>query len=193
MGGLEETDDAIAAAGGSATLVAIDLTGHDEIDRLGAAIYQRFGRLDILVGAAARIGMLTPVGHMDPVLWQQVIDLNLTANYRLIRVLDPLLRQSAAGHALFATCAQGQVPAAYWGAYAASKAGLAMLVESWARELAETRVRVTLVDPGPTATRLRAQAFPGEDARRLPSPAEAAKAFLDPILSYDPSARPIGP
>jgi NAD(P)-dependent dehydrogenase (short-subunit alcohol dehydrogenase family) len=182
VGGLEETDDAIRAAGGTATLVPVDLTDFEQVDRLGAAIYERFGKLDILVGNAGRLGVLTPMGHLDPQVWQQVLDLNLTANYRLIRVCDPLLRRSEAGRALFPTTDVGHVPTAYWAAYAVSKAGLEMMVRTWEAELRLTPIKVALIDPGPVATRLRAAAFPGENPATITQPAEAARAFVEAAL-----------
>jgi NAD(P)-dependent dehydrogenase (short-subunit alcohol dehydrogenase family) len=182
VGGLEETDDAIRAAGGSASLVPMDLTDFEKIDQLGAALYERFGKLDILVGNAGRLGVLTPMGHLDPKVWQQVLDLNLTANWRLIRIIDPLLRLSDAGRALFPTADVGSAPTAYWAAYAISKAGLEMMVRTWEAELRLTRIKVALIDPGPVATRLRATAFPGEDPAELTQPHEAARAFVEAAL-----------
>jgi NAD(P)-dependent dehydrogenase (short-subunit alcohol dehydrogenase family) len=180
VGGLEEADDAIRAAGGNATLVPMDLREFDRIDGLGAALYERFKRLDVLVGAAAVLGTLSPMGHFDPKTWQEVIDTNLTANWRLIRSLDPLLRLSPAGRAIFVTCAAGQENVPYWGAYAASKAALETMVRIYAGEVAKTNLRVNLIDPGPVRTRLRATAFPLEDRDRLALPENVAEAFLAP-------------
>ncbi len=178
VGGLEETDDAIRAAGGGATLVPVDLRDFIKIDELAAAIFDRWGRLDILVGNAAELGVFSPLGHIDPATWAEVIDLNLTANWRLIRAMDPLLRAAPAGRAIFVTAgvARGVFP--YWGPYAVGKAGLEMLVRLYAGEIAKTRVRANLVDPGIVRTRLRARAFPGEDPSRLPPPQSVAGAFL---------------
>ena len=178
IGGLEEVDDAVRAARGSATLVPVDLRDFVKIDELAAALFERWGRLDILVGNAAEFGAFSPLGHIDPATWAEVMDLNLTANWRLIRAMDPLLRVAPAGRAIFVTSgvARGVFP--YWGPYAVGKAGLEMLVKIYAGEIAKTRVRANLIDPGIVRTRLRARAFPGEDPRRLPPPESVADAFL---------------
>ena len=178
VGGLEEVDDAVRAAGGSATLVPVDLRDFIKIDELAAALFDRWGRLDILVGNAAEFGIFSPLGHIDPATWSDVMDLNLTANWRLIRAMDPLLRAAPTGRAIFVTSrvARGVFP--YWGPYAVSKAGLEMLVKIYAAEITKTRVRVNLIDPGVVRTRLRARAFPGEDPARLPPPESVADAFL---------------
>jgi NAD(P)-dependent dehydrogenase (short-subunit alcohol dehydrogenase family) len=179
VGGLEEVDDAVRAAGGSATLVPVDLRDFIKIDELAAALFDRWGRLDILVGNAAEFGIFSPLGHIDPATWSDVMDLNLTANWRLIRAMDPLLRAAPTGRAIFVTSrvARGVFP--YWGPYAVSKAGLEMLVKIYAAEITKTRVRVNLIDPGVVRTRLRARAFPGEDPSRLPPPESVTDAFLD--------------
>ncbi len=177
-GALEEVDDRIRAKGGRATLVAVDLKEHDKIDDLAAALYKRFGRLDILVAAAAELSHLSPLGHYDPKSWAETLDLTLTANWRLIRAMDPLLRLAAAGRAIFVTCEAGREGAAYWGPYAVAKAGLEMLVRIYAGEIAKTNVRANLIDPGPVRTRLRARAFPAEDPALLPPPESVAEAFL---------------
>jgi len=178
VGGLEEVDDAIRAIGGSATLVTVDLRDFIKIDELAAKLFDRWGRLDILVGNAAEFGVFSPLGHIDPATWAEVIDLNLTANWRLIRAMDPLLRAAPAGRAIFVTSgvARGVFP--YWGPYAVSKVGLEMLVKIYAGEITKTRVRANLVDPGMVRTRLRARAFPGENPARLPPPKSVADAFL---------------
>jgi NAD(P)-dependent dehydrogenase (short-subunit alcohol dehydrogenase family) len=178
VGGLEEVDDAVRRAGGSATLVPLDLADFDAIDRLGQSLYDRFGRLDILVGNAAGLGTLSPVGHISVRDWTAVINLNLTANWRLIRSLDPLLRASEAGRAIFVTDAVARRPRAFWGAYAASKAGLEALVRIYADETERTKVRVNLVDPGRLRTRLRARAFPGEKPESVPGPESVTDAFV---------------
>ncbi|MGH6926729.1 MAG: SDR family NAD(P)-dependent oxidoreductase [Dongiaceae bacterium] len=178
VGGLEETDDAVRAAGGSATLVPLDLTDFDAIDRLGQSLHERFGRLDILVGGAGGLGTLSPVGHIRVRDWTEVISLNLTANWRLIRSLDPLLRASDAGRAIFVTDALARRPKAYWSAYAASKAGLEALVRAYADETERTKMRVNLVDPGRLRTRLRARAFPGEKPESVPGPESVTEAFI---------------
>jgi NAD(P)-dependent dehydrogenase (short-subunit alcohol dehydrogenase family) len=178
VGGLEEVDDRIRAAGSSATLVPLDLRDFIKIDELAARIFDRWGRLDILVGNAAEFGVFSPLGHIDPATWNEVVDLNLTANWRLIRAMDPLLRMAPAGRAIFVTSgvARGVFP--YWGPYAVSKAALEMLVKIYAAEIAKTRVRANLIDPGIVRTRLRARAFPGENPVRLPPPESVTDAFL---------------
>jgi NAD(P)-dependent dehydrogenase (short-subunit alcohol dehydrogenase family) len=178
VGGLEEVDDRVRGAGGSATLVPVDLRDFIKIDELAAALLERWGRLDILVGNAAEFGTFSPLGHIDPATWAEVMDLNLTANWRLIRAMDPLLRAAPAGRAIFVTSgvARGVFP--YWGPHAVSKAGLEMLVKIYAGEIAKTKVRANLIDPGIVRTRLRAHAFPGEDPARLPPPESVADAFL---------------
>lgn len=178
VGGLEETDDAVRGAGASATLVPLDLTDFDAIDRLGQSLYERFGRLDILVGNAGGLGTLSPVGHIRVRDWSDVINLNLTANWRLLRSLDPLLRASDAGRAIFVTDTVARRPKAFWGAYAASKAGLEALVRVYADETARTALRVNLIDPGRLRTRLRARAFPGEKPESVPGPESVTDAFV---------------
>ncbi|MBB4287801.1 SDR family NAD(P)-dependent oxidoreductase [Roseospira goensis] len=176
---LEDLDDEVQAAGATPLiLVAEDLTDGDKIDRMGAALYERFGRLDVLVGNAGFLGRLGPLGHMPPEMFQQVMDVNVTANWRLIRSLDPLLRQSTAGRALFVTSGVGHAARAYWGAYAISKAALEMMVKVWAAELLKTNVKVNLVNPGRTRTEMRREAYPGEDPATLPAPEAHADAFV---------------
>jgi NAD(P)-dependent dehydrogenase (short-subunit alcohol dehydrogenase family) len=182
VGGLEEADDAVRSAGGTATLVPVDLRDFIKIDELAAALFDRFGRLDILVGNAAEFGTFSPLGHIDPVIWTEVLDLNLTANWRLIRAMDPLLRTAAAGRAIFVTSGVARDASAYWGPYAVSKAGLETLVKIYAGEITKTRVRANLIDPGVVRTRLRARAFPGEDPMRLPPPQSVADTFLSLAL-----------
>jgi len=182
-GGLEEVDDRIRAAGGeAATLVPLDLRDFIKIDELAAAIYQRFGRLDILVGNAAEFGTFSPLAHIDPTLWGEIIDLNLTANWRLIRAMDPLLRAAEHGRAIFVTSGIARAPRAYWGPYAVSKAGLEALVKTYAAEIEKTRVRANLIGPGVVRTRLRARVFPGEDPMTLPPPESVAEAFVQLAL-----------
>jgi NAD(P)-dependent dehydrogenase (short-subunit alcohol dehydrogenase family) len=178
VGGLEEVDDKVRAAGGCATLVPIDLRDFIKIDELASRILDSWGRLDILVGNAAEFGVFSPLGHIDPATWSEVIDLNLTANWRLIRAMDPLLRAAPAGRAIFVTSAVAHGVRPYWGPYAVSKAGLEMLVKIYAGEITKTRVRANLIDPGILRTRLRARAFPGEDPARLPPPESVSDAFL---------------
>ena len=152
VGGLEEVDDAIRAAGGAATLVPIDLTEFDRIDEMGAALAQRFGHIDVLVGNAGILGTLSPMGHIDSEVWDRVIAVNLTANWRLIRSFDPLLRASDSGRAIFVTSGAADGAHPYWGAYAASKAALEIMVKTWAGEVTKTPVKVNLVDPGAMRT-----------------------------------------
>jgi NAD(P)-dependent dehydrogenase (short-subunit alcohol dehydrogenase family) len=178
VGGLEEVDDKVCAAGGSATLVPVDLRDFVKVDELAARILDRWGRLDILVGSAAEFGVFSPLGHIDPTTWAEVIDLNLTANWRLIRAMDPLLRAAPAGRTIFVTSAVAHGVHPYWGPYAVSKAGLEMLVKIYAGEITKTRVRANLIDPGIVGTRLRARAFPGENPAHLPPPESVAEVFL---------------
>ena len=183
VGALEEVDDQIQAAGGSATLVPVDLMEFDKIDQMGAALYERFGKLDILVGNAGHIGSLGPMSHQDPKVFKRVMETNVTANYRLIRSMEPLLKLAPAGRAIFTACAAGHEPTAYWSAYAVSKAALEMMARTWAAELTKTNVRVSLVDPGPVATQLRRTAFPGEDQSVMQQPDDVAGLFLDQVLA----------
>ncbi len=184
VGGLEEVDDAIRQASGGeaeATLVPMDLTLAEEIDTLGPSIAQRFGRLDILVGNAGVLGTMTPAHQIRPEEWDQVMAVNLTANWRLIRTLDPLLRASDAGRAMFVTSgvAGGR---AYWGGYAVSKTALEGLVVTWAQETAKTALRVNLINPGTVRTGMRAEAYPGEDPMTLPAPEEITETFVELAL-----------
>jgi NAD(P)-dependent dehydrogenase (short-subunit alcohol dehydrogenase family) len=174
QGGLEETDDAIRALGAQATILPLDLREGAQIDVIGPSLYQRFGRLDILVHNAGALGRLTPVSHILPDDWSDVVAVNLSAAWRLIRTTDPLLRQSPAGRAVFVTESRAREPRAYWGAMGATKAGMEHLVLTYAQEVATTPVRVNLFDPGPVATRMRANAFPGEDRSTLPTPETVA-------------------
>src|ERR1700757_2897415 len=178
VGGLEEVDDAVPAVGGSATLVPLDLRDFIKIDELAARIFDRYGRLDILVGNAAEFGVFSPLGHIEPTTWTEVVNLNLTSNWRLIRAMAPLLRAAPAGRAIFVTSEVARIISPYWGPYAVSKAGLEMLVRIYAGEIAKTRVRAHLIDPGIVRPRLRARAFPGEDPTRLPPPESVTDAFL---------------
>ncbi len=183
QGALEKLDDQIRASGGEQPVLApFDLTDYPQIDRLGQALFERFGRLDVLVAAAGAIGVLSPLGHIAPEMWDKTIAGNLTANWRLIRSLDPLLRRSDAGRAVFVTAAQGREATAYWGAYAVAKAGLETLARIYAAEVAHTPIKVNLVDPGPFRSRLRAQAFPGENPDILPDPLSLAGMVVDLTL-----------
>jgi len=159
--------------------VPLDLRDFVKIDELAAALYQRYGRLDILVGNAGEFGVFTPVPHLEPAVWDEVLDLNLTANWRLIRAMDPLLRAAEHGRAIFVTSELARHPLPYYGAYAVSKAGLETLVRIYAGELARTRVRVNLMDPGTVRTRLRARIFPGENPDAVPPPDSVADAFIE--------------
>lgn len=178
VGGLEEADDEIRTAGGAATLIKLDLKKTVEVDALGPSLLQRFGHLDILVANAGLLGPLSPLGHIRTEAWREVIDVNLTANWHLIRALDPLLRRSSAGRAIFVSSGAAAGTHAYWGPYAVSKAGLEALAKTWASELAQTTVRVNIVNPGPIRTGLRAKAYPGEDATLLKTPDDLVPLFL---------------
>ena len=179
VGALEELDDEIRATGGSASLVPMNLTDYPAIDRLGAALHERYGKIDILVANGGMLGNLTPVHHYDPKLWEQVIATNLTANQRLVRSLDPLLRQSDAGRAIFVTAdaASGEKP--FWGAYAVSKAALEAMVRSYAAENVKSNIKANLLNPGATRTTLRATAYPGEDQTSVKPPEDLVPLFLE--------------
>lgn len=180
QGALEELDDEIKAIGGKApTLVPLDLLQGDDIDGLGLAIHQRFARLDVLVHAAAILGGLTPVSHVDPSMWDRVMATNVTATYRLIRSTERLLRESTAGRGIFFTTGRVERPKAFWGPYGASKAALEHLVRTWADELENTTVRAALVDPGTMRTKMRAEAMPGEDPMSLPHPSEIGPLIVE--------------
>jgi NAD(P)-dependent dehydrogenase (short-subunit alcohol dehydrogenase family) len=175
QGGLEETDDAIRAAGGSASILVLDLVKEaDAMDQVGPNLVARFGRLDILVHNAGALGTLTPVAHITPRDWADVVGVNLTASWRLIRTCDPPLRGSDAGRAVFVTSGAAQRPRAYWGGYGATKAALDHLVQTWAAEVENSPLKVALFSPGPVATRMRAAAMPGEDPATLPKPEDVA-------------------
>ncbi len=177
--GLEELDDDIQKiTGAPATLVPMDLTDYDEIDRMGAALHERFGHLDILVGNAGILGTLSPMGHIDPKVWDQTMAINLTANWRLVRSMDPLLQRSDAGRAIFVTSTVGAQARAYWSAYSVSKAALEMMAKIYAEENAKGTVRVNLLNPGGTRTGMRAQAMPGEDPLSVKAPEEVTEAFV---------------
>ena len=179
QGALEELDDTILAATGSrATLVPLDVCDFDGIDRLGAAIAERWGRLDILVGNAGLLGRVTPLAHVTPQVWQQVLDVNVTANWRLIRSLDPLLRRSEAGRVIFITSGAAHKARAYWGAYSVSKAALNALARTYAAETQTTPVTVMLLNPGALRTTMRRAAMPGEDPETLRTPDDLAPHIL---------------
>lgn len=179
VGRLEELDDAIRAEGGAATLVPMDMKDFAAIDRAGKAIFDRWGKLDILFGNAAILGTLTPLAHLAPSLWDEIFAINVTANLRLIRAFDPLLRLSDAGRALFVSSAVAHGGRPYWGGYAISKAALESMVRVYAAELAGTTVRVNMLNPGPTRTDMRAAAMPGEDPMTLPAPEELTPLILE--------------
>jgi NAD(P)-dependent dehydrogenase (short-subunit alcohol dehydrogenase family) len=182
QGGLEETDDAIRLAGGTATLLPLDLAEGAKLDTLGLSLLDRFGRLDILVHNAGALGTLTPVPHILPRDWDAVVGVNLAATWRLIRSCGPLLAIAPEGRAVFVTSSVARSPRAYWGAYGATKAGLEHLVLCWAEETKGQALRINLFDPGATATRMRAMAMPGEDPSRLPAPAEMAGPIADACM-----------
>ena len=179
VGGLEEVDDAVGAAGGTATLVPLDLLDYPAIDRLGGVLAERHGRLDVLIGNAAMLGGLRPMGHYPTDDWEKLIALNVTANWRLIRAFDALLRASDAGRAIFVTAAAARQATAYWGAYAASKAALEAMAKTYAAEMTKSAVRINLIEPVATRTRLRAEAMPGEDQEALPHPDAITDAFVE--------------
>lgn len=181
-GGLTELDDQIKAVGGSATLVPLDIKDYAGIDRLGAAIFERWKKLDILVGNAGILGKLTPMAHVEPKVWDDVMAVNVTANYRLIRSLDPLLRQSDAGRAIFVSSGLAHKCWAYWGPYSISKAALEAMVKTYAAEISTTPVRANCFSPGATRTNMRATAMPGEDPMSLPHPDDVAAQIIPMCL-----------
>ena len=178
VGALEELDDEIKSHGGSATLVPFDLKDFAAIDRMGTPLAERWGKLDILFANAGMLGALTPLVNLKPNTFEDVMAVNVTANYRLIRSLEPLLRASDGGRAVFVTSGAAHKVRAYWGAYAVSKAAVEVLARTWAAEMDTTNLRVNLLNPGPIATRMRRQAMPGEDQSTLPAPSELADASL---------------
>ncbi|RFB96917.1 oxidoreductase [Rhizobium leguminosarum bv. trifolii] len=178
VGGLEELDDAIKAVGGSATLVPFDLADMEAIDRLGGSIFERWGKLDILVANAGVLGVISPIGHIEAKVFEKVMNINVNATWRLIRSVDPLLTRSDAGRAVILSSGAAHKCRPFWGAYSASKAAVEALARTWAGESQSTPLRITSVDPGATRTAMRAQAVPGEDPQTLPHPSEVAKAIL---------------
>ncbi|MGB0632203.1 MAG: SDR family NAD(P)-dependent oxidoreductase [Alphaproteobacteria bacterium] len=185
-GGLEDVDDRIRAALGlapesesPATLLELDLSDLDAVDRIGPTIAQRFGKLDIVVGNAGLLGEMSPMHHIDAKVWTEVVDVNLNANWRLIRTTDPLLRQSDAGRAVFVTSGAAHGKRPYWGAYAVTKAALEMMVTCWAAETEKTDMRINLLDPGATRTAMRADAYPGEDPSTVKPAEYLTGAFVD--------------
>jgi NAD(P)-dependent dehydrogenase (short-subunit alcohol dehydrogenase family) len=182
VGALEELDDAVRAIGGSATLVPLDMRDYDGIYRLAAALNERYGRLDVLVGNAAVAGQRSPLDHVEPKAWDEVMAINVTANWHLIRAMDALLRRAPAGRAVFMTSGAATHARAYSGPYSVSKAALNVLARTYAAETASTPVHVNLFNPGPTRTRMRAQVMPGEDPMTLPTPDQVAEKILDLCL-----------
>ncbi len=178
-GGLEEVDDQVRHAGSEATLVPQDLTKGEAIDELGGALAKRFGRLDILVSNAAELAALSPLAHVEPKTFEKSVALLATTNHRLIRSLDPLLRASDAGRAIFITDSVAETPKPFWGSYATGKAALEALVMTYATETSNTPLRVNLFDPGPMRTRLRAKAYPGESTDSIPWPKDRVDALID--------------
>jgi NAD(P)-dependent dehydrogenase (short-subunit alcohol dehydrogenase family) len=182
VGGLEELDDAIRAAGSQATLVPLDLKDYEGIDRLALALHERFGRLDVLIGNAGILGPLSPLGHVEQKAWDDVLAVNVTANWRLICAMDPLLKFSDAGRVVFLSSGIAARAPAYWGPYAISKAALETLARTYAAETITTNVRVNLLNPGPVRTRMRAQAMPGEDPMTLEPPDGVAERIVELCL-----------
>ena len=175
---LEEVDDEVRAEGGKASLVPLDLADGKAIDALGPTLYERFGRLDVLVGNAAILGRLTPLTHIPSEHWERALAINLTANWRLIRTLDPLLRRSDAGRVIFVTSGVARSASAYWAPYSVTKAALETLAKTYADETADSPIKVNSIDPGATATRMRAEAYPGEDQSTLRTPEAVAEALV---------------
>jgi len=190
-GALEEIDDQIQAAGSTATLVPLDLKDGPGIDRLGGALFERFGKLDIFVGNAGTLGPMTPLAQVEPKEWDDTVAINLTANWRLVRSLDPLLRLSTAGRAVLISSGAAHKARAFWGPYAVTKAGLEVLGRTWAAEVANiSALRVNLVNPGPIRTTMRAKAFPSEDPETLPKPEDLAAEILKLCLpSFDETGK----
>jgi NAD(P)-dependent dehydrogenase (short-subunit alcohol dehydrogenase family) len=182
VGGLEELDDAIRQDGGTATLVPVDLADLDGLARLGAALNERYSKLDVLVGNAGVLGPASPLGHIEPKQWTDVMTINVTANFQLIRCMEPLLRNSDAGRAVFISSGAAHGARAYLGPYSASKAALEVLVRTWAAEIAITPIRANLFNPGPIRTRMRATLMPGEDPSKLDTPEQVAEFVLPMCL-----------
>ena len=182
VGGLEDADDDIKKAGGHATLVPLDLKDFAALDRLGASLYERWGKLDAFLGNAGALGAISPLSHLEPKTFQELLDVNVTANWRLIRSLDPLLRRSDAGRVLFMTSGAARKHTPFWGGYAMAKAALESLALTYAAECEGTNVRVNLLSPGPLRTAMRARAMPGEDPRSL-QPPEAVTPLIVDLLS----------
>ncbi len=178
VGGLEELDDEIKRGGGSATLVPADVTDFEALDRLGAAILARWGRLDAFIGNAALLGPITPLAHVEPREWDRVMAVNVTANWRLLHAIDAPLRASRAGRVVLVSSGAALSCTAYWGPYSVSKAALEALARTYAAETLTTSVKVMLLNPGPLRTAMRAQAMPGEDPSILKTPEDLAPWFV---------------
>lgn len=176
---LEKTDDAIKEVGGTCTIVPVDLTDYEKIDQLGSLIYERFGKLDILVGNAAQLGHLSPMHQIDPSSWERIISLNLTANFRLLRSMHPLLRVSESGRAIFVTSSVANADSPFWGAYAVSKAALEKMVKTYALEVNHTNIKVNIVDPGQVCTNMLSEAMPGIDMSSVTKPEDVTDVFVD--------------
>lgn len=190
QGALEALDDAILQATGErATLVPLDLREPDGLDHLGAAIHRRWGKLDILVGAAGVLGPLTPVSHLEPKGWDMILSTNLTANWRLIRAMDPLLRAADAGRAVFFSSSVAKTRPAFWGAYTATKAALEAIVDVYTDEMENTTVRAFCVDPGAMRTKMRSAAFPGENPATVPAPETIAPFIVDLLRTDRPAPK----
>ena len=186
IGGLEDLDDEIKEAGGTATLVPLDLLEEDTLDGIGPSLLSKFEKLDFFIGNAAYLGALSPTSHFKTAEWNKVMGTNLKANWQLIRSLDPLLKQASNSTALFITDEEiAESAPAYWGPYAASKAGLKTLVKSYAGECNETNLKVQLYSPCPMATNLRKKAFPGEDQSTLTAPEVVAKAIANHLINNE--------
>jgi len=183
VGGLEELDDKIKAAGSSATLVPLDMKDYEGIARLAPALAERYGKLDVLLGNAGLLTTPSPLGHIEQKSWDDVMAINVTANWHLIRALDPLLKKSDAGRAVFVTSAVAYMARPYFGLYAASKAALDAMVRTYAAECATTNVRANLFSPGQTRTRMMSTAFPGVDPETLPTPETVAQAIVPLCLA----------
>lgn len=182
QGGLEELDDEIRSFGGTCSLITADLQDLDGIDRLGGVVAERWGKLDILVGNAAMLGSISPTPHIEPGLFEKTMIINVTANWRLIRSFDPLLRASDAGRVIFVTSGAATSRKAYWSLYAASKSALDAIAQCYGKEVAQSPIRVNLISPGAVATAIRAKAMPGEDPASLPSPEDIAPLFVELAL-----------
>jgi NAD(P)-dependent dehydrogenase (short-subunit alcohol dehydrogenase family) len=179
VGGLEEADDEVRKAGGAATLVPLDLRDFDGIDRLGAALFGRFGRIDALLANAGVLGVMAPLAHVRPKDWDEAVAVNVTANWRLIRAFDPLLRASEAGRAVFVSTGAARGHRPYWGTYSATKAAMESIALIYAAECEGTKVRINAFNPGPVRTAMRAKAFPGEDPMTLPAPEDVAPTIVE--------------